>query len=183
TLGADGAIQVESERGVSLIQRPVDVDVRATPILTWRWRVDEGVPPTDLTEKGGDDRSLAIYVTFPFRPEEASFFERMKRQLVEAVAGAAAPGRVISYVFGGDGARGDLQPNPWFGEAGATVILRPASATRGEWFEERVDLAADYERVFGSPPDDPTHLAISADSDDTRSRIQAAVDGLQALPR
>lgn len=178
TLTPDGAIVVESEQAVSLIQRAVEVDIRQTPILTWRWRVDQGVPPSDLTNKGGDDRSLAVYVTFPFRPGEATWLERMKRRMVEALAGGAAPGRVICYVFGGEGARGEIQPNPWFGDAGATVILRPASSARAEWFEERVDLAADYRRVFGGPPDDPTHLAISADGDDTGSRVRAVIDGL-----
>ncbi|HEX6142410.1 MAG TPA: DUF3047 domain-containing protein [Geminicoccaceae bacterium] len=182
-LTSEGAIEVVSERSVSLIQRPVTVDIEATPLLAWRWRVDRGVPATDLTRKGGDDRSLAIYVTFPFRPGEASLLERMRRAMVEAMAGGAAPGRVLCYVFGGEGQRGAIQQNPWFGDAGASLILRPAGSATGTWLEERVDLAADYRQVFGGTPDDPTHLAISADSDDTGGRVRAFVDGLRFQTR
>jgi hypothetical protein len=182
-LGEDGAILVVSDRSVSLIQQAVSIDVETTPILVWRWRVDEGVPPTDLARKGGDDRSLALYVTFPFRPEEASLFERMKRGMVEAVAGEAAPGRILSYVFGGDAERGTFLESPYFGAGGMTIVLRPATAAKGEWFEERVDLAADYERVFGSTPDDPTHIAISADSDDTGSSVRAVIEDISFVPR
>ena len=174
-LGDEGTIVVDGDRSVSLIQREVSVDIAATPILTWRWRVDHGVPPTDLTQKGGDDRSLALYVTFPFRPEEASLLERMKRGVVETIAGEAAPGRILCYVFGGESERGAFLESPYFGDGGMTVVLRPATAPTGEWLEERVDLAADYQRVFGSAPDDPTHVAISADSDDTATRIRAAL--------
>ena len=182
-LTGDGAIEVVSERSVSLIQRPITVDIEETPVLGWRWRVDSGVPATDLTRKGGDDRSLAVYVTFPFRPDEASLLQRMRRAMVEAMAGGAAPGRVLCYVFGGEGERGAIQQNPWFGDAGASLILRPAGSATGTWLEERVDLAADYRRVFGSAPDDPTHLAISADSDDTGGRVRAFVDGLRFQTR
>lgn len=182
-LGEDGAILVASDRSVSLIEQAVTVDIGATPILTWRWRVDRGVPPTDLTRKGGDDRSLAVYVTFPFRPEEASLLERMKRGVVEAVAGEAAPGRILCYVFGGGAGRGSFLESPYFGAGGMTIVLRPASAEKGAWLEERVDLAADYRRVFGSAPDDPTHLAISADSDDTGSSIRAVIDDISFVPR
>ncbi|MEM8951191.1 MAG: DUF3047 domain-containing protein, partial [Pseudomonadota bacterium] len=89
-----GGVTVLSESSVSLVQRPLDVDLAATPLLTWRWRVDEAAPPTDLGVKGGDDRSLAIYVAFPFQPEKAGIMERMKRAVVESVAGEEAPGRV-----------------------------------------------------------------------------------------
>lgn len=179
----DGAIRVASEGSVSILQRPVQVDLEANPILTWRWRVDEAVPPTDLTRKGGDDRSLALFVTFPFRPGEASFFERLKRGMVEMVAGEDAPGRVISYVFGGQGARGEIQESPYYGSAGANVILRPAGAASGTWFEERIDVAAAYRQVFGSAPDAPTHIGITADSDDTGTRALGLIEGISFEPR
>lgn len=60
----EDTVRVTSEAAVSILQRPVQIDLDVTPVLTWRWRVDETVPATDLTRKGGDDRSLAIFVTF-----------------------------------------------------------------------------------------------------------------------
>lgn len=178
-----GAIRVISDRSVSLLQRPVDVDIEAGPILTWRWRVDQAVPPTDLTRKGGDDRSLALFVTFPFRPGEASLFERMKRALAMMAVGEDAPGRVIAFVFGGDGRRGQVLESPYYGDAGATIIVRAADAPTGQWFEERVDLEAAYRQVFGSAPDAPTHIAITADSDDTHTRASGLVAGISFEPR
>ena len=48
----DGSIEVISSSSVSRLYRPVEVDLKATPELTWQWRVDQPVPPTDLTRKG-----------------------------------------------------------------------------------------------------------------------------------
>src|SRR5262245_57302498 len=71
--GPDGAIEVVSENSVSTLYRPVDVSIEEHPVLTWRWRVDDPAPATDLSMKGEDDCSLAVYVGFPYDPGQASF--------------------------------------------------------------------------------------------------------------
>jgi len=178
-LAPDQSIEVTSQDSVSLLQRAVAVDIDTTPVLTWRWRVDEAVPATDLSKRGEDDRSLAVYVTFPFQPKEASWLERMGRGVVEAVVGSEAPGRVLAYVWGGAHEAGAMVESPYYGSAGKLVILRPAGSPNGRWFEERIDLAADYRAVFGSDPPNPTHVAIGADSDDSKSMARGWIEGVR----
>jgi Protein of unknown function (DUF3047) len=179
----DGSIEVISSSSVSRLYRPIEVDLDATPVLRWRWRVDEPVPPTDLTQKGEDDTALTLYVGFPWDPGEASFTERLTRPLVEAFAGEDAPGRVLAYVFGGDQPRGAVVASPHLGSAGAMRVLRPADSPTGEWFEERVDLVEDYREAFGEDPPGPTQVAISADTDDTGSTSRGFVDDLAFVGR
>jgi hypothetical protein len=179
---SSGTLLVESDRSVSLIQMPIDVDLDATPFLSWRWRVEQQAPPSDLGVKGEDDRSLALYVAFPFVPEEASIMERMKRAVVEAVAGKDAPGRVLMYVWGGDGTRGDQIESPHMGGSGIITILRPATMEPAIWFDEAINIAEDYRRIFGSEPPDPISLAIGADTDDTMSRVRGAVTDINFIP-
>ena len=162
----DGGIEVVTDNSVSLLQRPVAVDLAATPRLTWRWRVDQAVPTTDLSVRGGDDRSLAIYVAFPFEPEHSSAFERMHRAMLEQLFGQEAPGRVLNYVWGGVGQRGEIVPSPYLQDSGMLKILRPGDGPIGVWLTEEVDLAADYRETFDSEPPNPIHIAIGADSDD-----------------
>jgi Protein of unknown function (DUF3047) len=179
----DGAIEVVSSSSVSRLYRPIEVDLDATPVLRWRWRVDEPVPPTDLTQKGEDDTALTLYVGFPWDSGEASFTERLTRPLVEAYAGEDAPGRVLAYVFGGEQARGEVVASPHLRSAGAMRVLRPADSPTGEWFEERVDLVQDYREAFGEDPPDPTQIAISADTDDTGSTSRGLVADLAFVGR
>ena len=178
----DGSIEVMSSSSVSRLYRPVEVDLDATPV-TWRWRVDQGVPPTDLTQKGEDDTAITLYVGFPWDSERASFTERLKRPLVETLAGEDAPGRVLAYVFGGKQRRGEVVESPHLGAAGAMRVLRPADSPTGEWFAERVDIAQDYRESFGEDPPDPTQIAISADTDDTGSTSRGFVAALAFLGR
>jgi hypothetical protein len=164
----DGSISVGTNESVSLIYKEVEVDLSKTPKLSWSWKVDVAIPPTDLRIKGKDDRSLAIYVSFPFDYERANFFERFFYKLVAAIKGEETPGRVISYVWGGDAQRGTISESPYLKSAGALITLREAKASGGEWFNETVDVVRDYERIFGEPPNQPYQIAISADSDDTK---------------
>jgi hypothetical protein len=179
----DGSIEVISSSSVSRLYRTLQVDLKATPELTWQWRVDEPVPPTDLTRKGEDDTALTIYVGFPWDPDRASFTERLKRPLVEALAGEDAPGRVLAYVFGGKQQRGEVVESPHLGSAGLMRVLRPADSPTGQWFEERVDLAQDYRLKFGEDPSNPVQLAISADTDNTSSSTRGLVKGFAFLGR
>ncbi|HEX9648426.1 MAG TPA: DUF3047 domain-containing protein [Alphaproteobacteria bacterium] len=175
----DGSLEVISERSVSMLHRPVAVDLAAAPCLSWRWRVDEAPPPTNLTAHGGDDRALAVFVAFPFDGEHASFWEQLVRPLVELFYGADAPGRVVAYVWGGRGQPGDMQSSAYMGAAGRNVLLHPGDAPLGQWLEETVDVAADYRRAFDDPVTRPVRLAITSDTDDTRSRAHAWIAALR----
>jgi hypothetical protein len=178
----EGAIEVVSHNSVSTLYRPVDANLRERPTLTWRWRVEEPAPATDLSAKGQDDCSLAVYVGFPYSSDHASFFERLKRPLVETWAGEDAPGRVLRYVFCGRHQQGEVVESPYLGAAGFIRVLRPASSPSGQWFTEQVDLAADYRLAFGEEPPNPSQIAIQADTDNTRSQSRAFVADLAFAP-
>lgn len=181
--GLEGSIEVISNSSVSTLYKPLDVDLQERPILTWRWRVDEPAPATDLSVEGEDDCSLAVYVGFPYQPGRASLFERMKRSMVESWVGEEAPGRVLRYVFCGSHERGEVVESPYLGSAGYVRVLRPTDSPTGQWFEEQVDLAADYRQAFGEEPPDPTQVAIQADTDNTGSASRAFVTDIEFVPR
>ena len=171
----DGCIKVETTSSVSMIGRPVTTDLTEKPVLTWEWKIEKPVTPSDLTTKGEDDRAVAVYVTFPFDPDTASFGEKLLRPMVELARGADAPSRVISYVWGGFGETGQLVESPFFGGVNAMIISRTQDAPVGDWVTERFNIVADHKRAFGFEPKTAAHVLISADSDDTGADNQAYV--------
>ncbi len=168
-----GAVVASSNGSASLLY--ASAPGGSLPVLTWKWRVDKGVPATDLTRKGGDDRSIALTVGFAYDPSSASMGERMKRVVVEAVAGADAPGRVIEFVWGGMQPVGSRAQSPYSGSAGQLVTLRAANTPTGQWMTERVDLATLYTEIWGSAPPPATRIALTADSDDTGGSSNARI--------
>ena len=104
---------------------------------------------------------MAIYVAFPYNPNHSSFAERLLRPFVELKRGRNTPGRVISYVWSGFGNRNQIIESPYLSPAGAIVILRNQLAKPEKWLRERVDVASDYQRIFGMKPDMANYILIS----------------------
>ena len=168
------ALTVRSDDTVSLVWTRLPEGEWDARNATWLWQVDESVPPTDLTEKGGDDRNLALY--FVFLPQAVA--ERAKQSDLKDLLDEPDV-RVLMYVWGGDHPNGSILPTPYLGERGRTIIRRQAR-TGAE--AETADLAADYEAAFGEPVQSLVGLAVSADSDDTNSHIEAKISRLRLLP-
>ena len=87
--------------------------------------------------------------------------------------------RVLMYVWGGTHKAGSVLPTPYLGERGRTIVLRPAQTGEAS---EQVNLAADHLAAFGEEAAVLVGLAVSADSDDTNSGIDASIRGLRLLP-
>lgn len=171
-LGGD-AVTVRSDGTVSLIWTTLPRRQWGARRAAWRWQVDAGVPPTDLRRKGGDDRNLALYFVFLPEAEAARAQGDGIRRLLNNDAV-----RVLVYVWGGAHDRGAILESPYLGARGRTVVLRPAGTGAAR---ERVDLASDFARAFGGTAPALVGLAVSADSDDTDSRIVGRVSGLTLM--
>lgn len=155
----------------------------AAQCLSWRWRVDAGPPATALNRRGGDDRALAISVGFAGWPTHASLWQRAQYGFAQAAAGDhTLPRSVLIYTWGGTGQEPRPFPSPYLAGLGQVRVMQPAAAPRGRWIEQRVDLAADWRATFGGDPPSLLELSISADTDDTGSLLDAAVEGIRFAP-
>jgi hypothetical protein len=171
----------ESECSASGLVYPLDdLDLARTPLLRWRWRVDEALTPANERSRSGDDFAARVYVSFVFEPERASLLERAARRLAAAVWGETMPGRALSYVWSSREPPGALWPNPYT-EASQMIAL--ASGGAAGWREAEVDLAADYRRAFGHVAPAPVFLALMTDTDDRCARARARYADFRFAPR
>jgi hypothetical protein len=167
---ADGTLAIATDSSAGMLWRLLPGAAAQSATARWRWRVDEGVAPTDLTSRGADDRAIGIYFVFSERPD------LVKNGPMAVLASPAVTALV--YVFGGDQPRGTVIASPHMGARGKFIALRRADALKRVWYDESVDLARDYARAFGRPMTRLIGVAISSDSDDTRTHNRAGVQGL-----
>ena len=160
-----------SDGSVSIAWTRVASDKWGSDGASWTWTVDQSVPPTDLSLKGGDDRNISLY--FVFVPDAIA--PSLEGANIRALLGNGDV-RIIQYAYGGNHARGQVIPSP-YGPAGQGVTIALRQAGTGS-FNENVDLAADYARAFGGEKGALIGLAVSGDSDDTDSMIRAALGNL-----
>mgnify|MGYP001026025464 CR=1 FL=1 len=160
-----------SEGSVSIAWTRVGREDWGTNGASWGWTVDQSVPPTDLSLKGGDDRNISLY--FVFVPENLA--PGLEGANIRSLLGNDDV-RIVQYAWGGNHARGQVIPSPYGPRGqGVTIALRQASTGS---FNENVDLAADYARAFGGEKGALVGLAVSGDSDDTDSVIHAVLGNL-----
>lgn len=178
SFAAEGANQltIKGQKAVSVIWRSLDEDKWPLMAARWRWRVNSGPPATDLSRKGGDDRAIALYFVFA-RDAAAANAAKGAQSLTSAMWWAS--GAALVYVWGGNGARNAVVASPHMGSSGKLVLRMPGAVADGKWQAERADLAADFRRAFGRDPGPLVGIAVSSDSDDTGSSIDAAIEGLR----
>lgn len=177
---ADGALEARSEASVSILYRLLDPTEQNAQVMTWRWRVDQAVPPTDPALAGTDDRDLAVHVWFLDGDEQGLW--KSLGGAISSILGIPRIGKTVTYQFGGTGERDRRLVNPHHDPDGIMVVLRPSGTATGKWFSERVDFAADYRRAFGKAAPKPMYIAVSADSDDTGMRSTARIANIRFSP-
>jgi hypothetical protein len=153
-----------------LLWRPLTENVWQATKASWSWNVGTSVPPTDLSQKGGDDRNLSLY--FIFAPQDLA--ARAQDLGIRKLLGNPEI-RILMYVWGGSHDRNTVVASPYLGARGKTIVLRPAGTGQRD---ETIDLRSDLERIYGSRNLMLIGLAVSADSDDTETRIEAGISDL-----
>ena len=146
-------LKAETQGQASALYHQINIDLQQTPYLNWRWRVDQAMPLSDPHSKDQDDYPARVYVVFQY-----GIFPWQIRTL--------------NYVWTNQRPTLKHWPNPFTDQA-IMIPLRNANDHLGGWFDERVNIARDYQRVFGEPIDQALGVAIMTDGDNSNSSALA----------
>jgi hypothetical protein len=166
------SLEISSDKGNSLIWRPLPQGLADAANAAWRWRVDRGVPPTDLGVRRAADRSIALYFLFADDPSALD-------PPPASLRAAMGRGRALIYVWGGEEAAGSVVASPTLGARGVMLVQRPADSPTGTWHGESVDLRADFRRAYGRDPGPLLGIGVSSDSESTGTGTRAELADLE----
>jgi hypothetical protein len=138
------------------------VDLRATPVLEWRWKAVELPAGGDSRRKAADDQAAQLFVVWPRSPE----FLRS---------------RIIGYVWDTTAPAGTVARSEKTGTV-TYIVIRSGPTDLGRWVRERRNVLEDYRRVFGEEPDAPGAIALSIDTNDTHSTAESYVGLIRFTP-
>ncbi|TXL68955.1 DUF3047 domain-containing protein [Zeimonas arvi] len=165
------ALEVRSASSMSLMARPLDVDLKATPVLCWRWRVAASIAEADMRQRQGDDYAARVYVSFELPDATMSFGLKARLALARAVWGPDLPDAAVNYVWDNRNPPGTEQANAYTDRA-MMVVLRTGDAEAGQWVWERRNVNTDVSRLF-VPGARAVQLAVTADTDNTGTSAHA----------
>jgi Protein of unknown function (DUF3047) len=149
------ALLLRSQGDHSTITRKVQVNLKATPILEWQWKLTQFPERADLRGRQTSDAAPHLFVVWPRRP-------------------ALLRSRLIGYVWDASLPAGTVQQSQKTGTV-SFVIVRSGPADVGRWVSERRNVFQDFTAAFGAEPDAPAAVALSIDTNDTKSRAEGVV--------
>ncbi len=139
-----------------------DVDLRATPIVEWEWRVEETFDGIDETVRAGDDYAARLYVV------DESRVLRWRT-------------RALNYVWSSKKERGADWPNAYASQA-RMIAVRSGEDADGVWRTERRNVLEDFRRYHDRSPDEISAVAIMTDCDDVGQPVEAWYGEIRFLP-
>jgi hypothetical protein len=170
-------ITIVSDESSSMVYRPLAPWEQQAERLLWKWRVVTDFRPTDLKEKGEDDRPVAVHLLYLPKDAEPLSADATSSELM----GMLDDSCLISFVWGGRAMKHDIIPSPHM-EYGWNIILQGIRAPIGSWRSEEVNLQEIQQEIPALAKHcqlQPSYILISGDSDDTETRTQAEVGNIR----
>ena len=154
------------------------------PYLSWRWRLERGLPQADIATKPGDDAALKVCVMFDQPLADIPFGQRAALSLARAVTGQSLPAATLCYLWDSRYPAGSAGANPYSARVRYLVLDGPASPS-GQWVTQRRNVTEDFARLFGqesrsTPP--VIAVAVGADSDNTGGQSLAYLTQMRWNP-
>jgi hypothetical protein len=157
------ALRLKSASEHSTIAKELTIRLAATPVVRWDWKVVTFPAGADLREKSTSDATGHLFVVWPRFP-------------------ALVRSRLIGYVWDPSLPVGTVIKSRKTGMV-TFIVARSGSDRVRQWVTDERPVADDYRRVFGEACPDPEAIALSIDTNDTRSPAEALFGRIAFLAR
>jgi Protein of unknown function (DUF3047) len=147
------ALDMRSQGDHSTIARKLRISLKATPVLEWSWKIRQFPAGADIRRRETSDLAGHLFVVWPRQP-------------------AMLRSRLIGYVWDDKIPVNTIETSRKTGTV-TFVVVRSGAAELGAWVTERRNVAHDFRKIYGEEPEDAGAVALSIDTNDTRSSAEA----------
>lgn len=147
-------LKAESTDSASGLFKKQRIDLQKTPVMNWRWRIENRLGAINEQAKSGDDYAARVYVV---------------------VSGGLAfwRTRAINYVWASASPKDKIWPNAFAGDNAMMIALRSSSDQTGVWHTEKRNILIDLKQQFGEDIAYIDAVAIMTDTDNARGKVTA----------
>jgi hypothetical protein len=147
-------LKAESADSASGLFKEQRIDLQKTPVMNWRWRIENRLGNLNEQAKSGDDYAARVYVVI----SGGLTFWRT---------------RAINYVWASTSPKGKIWPNAFAGDHAIMIALRSSSDQSGVWHTEKRNILADLKQQFGENIRYIDAVAIMTDTDNAHGKVTA----------
>lgn len=149
------ALRMRSDNEHSTIAKTIRIDLTATPWLEWTWKVVALPERADIRQRETSDAAAHVFVVWPRWP-------------------AMLRSRLIGYIWDANLPTGGIHKSQKTASV-TFIVVRSGKAQLGQWLTERRNVREDYRMAYGEEPENPPVIALSIDTNDTKSSTETFV--------
>ncbi|CAG7856044.1 hypothetical protein MCAMS1_00387 [biofilm metagenome] len=147
-------LKAESNAAASGLFYEKKIDLKLTPVMNWRWRVETPLTKLNEQDKSGDDFAARVYVV---------------------VSGGLVfwDTKAINYVWANATPKGKSWPNPFAGDHAMMVAVRSSGDKIGTWYTEKRNIREDFKTLNGEDVRFIDAVALMTDTDNSSGKAVA----------
>jgi hypothetical protein len=153
-LDGQRVLKAESDAAASGLVSEKRIDLNKTPVMNWRWRIENRLGKLNEQAKSGDDFAARVYVV---------------------VSGGLVfwNTKAINYVWSSTSPKDKTWPNPFAGDHAMMLAVRSASDKTGTWYTEKRNVRDDFKKLNGEEIQYIDAVAIMTDTDNAKGKVRA----------
>src|SRR5438874_4646595 len=167
---ADGA--------ASLVGHRVAFDLKAAPVLSWRWKISRLIATADNSVAGKEDSPVRIVLEFDGDKSKLSLADKSTLATGKFLSGRELPYATLMYIWSNKEPVGKVIQNPRTTRV-QMVVASSGSASVGAWQTVSRNAVEDFRRAFGEDPGRLTGVAVLTDTDNTGEKAEAWYGDIQ----
>lgn len=141
-------LKAYSNKSASGLFKEQTVNLHEYPYLNWRWKTTSRLNVADEKSKKGDDYSARIYII----KDGGFFFWKTK---------------ALNYVWARHEKKDAIWPNAFAPNNAMMIASRSENDPLNTWYQEKKNIAKDYELAFGEKITTIDGIAIMSDTDNS----------------
>ena len=178
---SESVLHAIADSSASALGVPVSFDVKAAPVLVWRWRVAALIDEADNTVAAKEDSPARIVLEFDGDKSKLSFSDRAASSFAKQLGGRDLPYATLMYVWSNTAPVGTVIPNP-HAKRIQMVVASSGPAGVGKWQSLKRNVYDDYKRAFNEEPGLLKSVGVMTDTDNTGTKAEAWYGDLAFQP-
>jgi hypothetical protein len=175
-------LQAKAEGAASALSSAVKFDIRAAPMIEWRWKVANLIEGADNSVSSKEDSPARVVLGFDGDRSKLSVLERAGASVSKSNnAGRELPVSQLIYIWSNHVPVGTIIPNPRTKRV-QMVVASSGAAGVGKWQALSRNVLEDFRRAFGEEPGMLTDVGVLTDTDNTQSSAEAWYGDIRFLP-
>ena len=174
-------LKATAHGSASLMAFRTEFDPRAFPLLSWRWKVIQGIPAAETHNRTREDAPVRLMVSFSGDTSKLSVLDRAASSFAKSASGQALPYAELMYIWGGKVAVDSITTSALTSRIRMLAVAADDQGI-GSWHSYTRNLVEDFRRAFGEEPGRVTAVKLMTDTDNTNSNAEALYGDISVAP-